>query len=371
MQYGVKLGDPRANRPRIGADMANLSPVQTEDLWTLFNTTQSLWRTGCLAVLLVHSGAAAAKSPPLSIDELRAREYAARIEPVRPLAGGPGFDARLVSYLSSGLKVHALVATPRTGTPEGGFPVLVANHGHHPDPPRYGLTAEGVDARPGDYYRRIPELYARHGFLVVMPDYRGHSDSEGLEFTEGMLESLYYTEDVLALVSGLQGIPEADPENLFMWGHSMGGEVTLRALLATDGVRGASLWSSVGGDIWDQSFYYSRYKDHLAPDSSLVPKEVIDGLNRDIAGLGVPFDWRGSEPLRHLQYLSAPIILHHSLEDAGAPYKWSARLAKELYLRSHRYEFYSYPGKDHLFRGVSLEEAAERDAAFFRSLLTR
>ena len=320
-------------------------------------------------LLLLHAAAGIAKPPPLSIDELRASEFNARLALLRHLDGGPGFDARLVSYLSSGLTVHALIATPRTVRPDRGFPVLVANHGHHPDPPRYGITAAGIDSRPGDYYRPIPRLFANLGFLVVMPDYRGHGDSEGLEFTDGMLESLYYTEDVLALLAGLEDLPNADPENLFMWGHSMGGEVTLRALLATDRVRGASLWSTVGGDIWDQAFYYSRYEDDLAPDSGRVPKQVVDGLKRDIAALDGPFDWRGSEPLRHLHYLTTPLILHHALGDRGAPYKWSARLAKELYLRSYRYEFYSYAGKDHLFRGASLEEAAERDAVFFRSLI--
>ena len=329
-----------------------------------------LLRTCCLAVLLVHSAAGIAKPPPLTIEELRAREFAARLEPVRSLASGPNFDARLVSYRSSGLKVHALIAAPRTGRPKNGFPVLVVNHGHHPDPPRYGITAEGIDSRPGDYYRRVPELFANLGFLVVMPDYRGHNDSEGLEFTEGMLESLYYTEDVLALISALGDLPDADPENLFMWGHSMGGEVTLRALLATERVRGASLWSSVGGEIWDQAFYYSRYENALAADGSRMPKAVIDRLVNDIAALDGAFDWRGSEPLRHLHYLTAPLVLHHAREDRGAQYKWSARLAKELYLRSHRYEFYSYRGEDHLFRGASLEKAAERDAAFFRSLMT-
>ena len=49
-----------------------------------------------------------------------------------------------------------------------------------------------------------------------------------------MLESLYYTEDVLALLAALGDIADADPENVFMWGHSMDGEVTLRTLLATD-----------------------------------------------------------------------------------------------------------------------------------------
>ena len=323
----------------------------------------------CMAVASLAAVAVVAKPPPLSIDELRAKSFDTRLEFVRDVKGGDSFDAHLVSYISAGLKVHALIATPQDSKPEGGFPVLVANHGHHPDPPRYGITADGVDWRPGDYYRAIPELFASMGFLVVMPDYRGHGDSEGFEYTQGMLESLYCTEDVLGLVAALRDIDDADLQNVFMWGHSMGGEVTLRALLAADVVKGASLWSSVGGDIWDQSFYYSRYVDPLAPDSARHPKEVIDKLHQDLAALDGPFAWEHGEPLHYLDHLKAPIIIHHAIGDRGADYAWSARLAKELYLRSHPYEFHTYAGEDHMFKGADLEEAARRDGVFFRSLM--
>lgn len=321
------------------------------------------------ATLLLLSAAACAKPAPLSIDELRAVEFDVSLEFERTLAGGPGFTAYLVSYRSAGLKVHAMVAAPESPPPERGFPVLVANHGHHPNPPEYGITADGVDSRPGDYYREIPELYTGHGFLVVMPDYRGHNSSEGREFTEGMLESSYYTEDVLALLSAIADIDNADCENVFMWGHSMGGEVTLRALLATDRVKGASLWSSVGGDIWDQAYYYSRYEDPLASDSSDLRKAVIDRLRADIAALEGPFDWRASEPLQHLEYLATPLIIHHAVGDTGAAYKWSERLAKALYLRGLPYVFHSYTGSDHFFQGERRQQAAARDAAFFRDLM--
>jgi dipeptidyl aminopeptidase/acylaminoacyl peptidase len=227
-----------------------------------------------------------------------------------------------------------------------------------------------VDSRPGDYYRSVPELYTSRGFLVVMPDFRGHNKSQGIEFTEGMLESRYYAEDVLALLSALEGIENADPDNVFMWGHSMGGEVTLRALLATDMIRGASIWSSVGGDIWDQSYYYSRYSNPLAEDSSETEKKTIEQLRQDIADLDGEFDWRDSEPLLHLDNLETPLAIHHSVGDRGAAYKWSERLAKELYMRNHPYRFYSYAGDAHLFGEEDRGIAADRDARFFRSLLT-
>ena len=71
----------------------------------------------------------------------------------------------------------------------------------------------------------------------------------------------------------------------------------------------------------------------------------------------------------HLRYLKTPVIIHHSVGDRGAAYKWSQHLAKVLYMAEKRYEFWSYPGNDHLFKGDSLELAVERDDAFFRSQL--
>ena len=101
-----------------------------------------------------------------------------------------------------------------------------------------------------------------------------------------------------------------------------------------------------------------------------MPKKTIDKLRQDIAKLDGDFDTDDVEPLLHLHYLQTPIILHHSVDDRGAPYRSSERLAKELYLRSLPYKFYSYPGSDHLFNEELMQQTAARDAAFFRSLLT-
>ena len=313
--------------------------------------------------------AATALPAPLSIDELRETDFSASLRFERELEAGPGYAAHLVSYQSSGLTVFAMVAVPDGERPDAGFPVIVANHGFHPDPPLYGFTADGVDARPGDYYRPIPELYAQHGFLVIMPDYRGHNASEGLAYTEGFLATGYYSEDVLALLPGLADIEEADTRNVFMWGQSLGAEVSLRALLATDRVRGAALWSGVGGEIWDQAYYYQRYEDRLAYDGSDVGNRRIEELRQDMAALDEPYDWTTREPLRYLRYLQAPVVIHHAVGDTGAPYHWSERLAKELYLLGHPYRFYSYPGSEHFFQGERLAEAVERDIEYFRSLI--
>ncbi len=306
------------------------------------------------------------KPPPKSIAALRSARFAATWTRERDLPDGVNFSAYLISYRSAGLKVYALVAQPRTTAPPGGFPVVIANHGFHPNPPKYGITAAGVDSRPGDYYRSVPKLFVDQGFMVVMPDYRGHNNSEGAVYTKGLLASAYYTEDVLALAAVVRKLANVDARNLFLWGHSMGGEVTLRAALADSQFRAASMWSSVGGDIWDQAYYYSRYENREAPDGSDVSKKDFVKLNADIASLSTRFDWRSVEPLLHLDELKVPLIIHHSIGDMGANYNWSERLAKELSMRGKPYVFYSYPGDKHLFAIEVQQQAAQRDADFFR-----
>ena len=153
-----------------------------------------------------------------------------------------------------------------------------------------------------------------------------------------------------------------------MMGHSMGGEVTLRALLTTDKIRGASMWSSVGGDIWDQSYYYSRYEDPTAPDSSETSKSVVAELRRNIEDLDSHFDSDLVEPYLYLADLDTPIIIHHSIDDIGAAYKWSQQLATELFVLGKTYEFWSVPGDAHLFDGLQMKIAVDRDVAFFRSV---
>jgi len=238
------------------------------------------------------------------------------------LHDGESFTSYLVSYQSSGLKVYAMVAVPNAAMPADGFPVIVANHGYVPDPTRYGITAEGVNSRPGDYYRSVPELYTSRGFLVVLPDYRGHNSSEGLEFTKRDNAIEFYADDVMALMAGLDEIDDADMSNVFMWSHSMGGAVSMRVLQATHLVKGASFWATMS-------------------------------VRDTAAKTGMP---------------EIPLILHHSVGDTSTASANSQVLAEALLADGRSHVFYSYDGTDHYFAGATRELAADRDAKFFRSL---
>ena len=233
----------------------------------------------------------------------------------------------VVSFTSDGLRQYALVVTPPGPRPAQGWPVVVMSHGHHPDPPMSGRVPGGRSDRPGDYYRGLPAAYARAGFLVIWPDYRGHNVSQGLEFTRSKEAHAWYARDVIAAVRAIPSLPEADAKNIFLWGHSVGGDVTLRALLALGSeVRGASIWSA-----WSDQ-----------PMTTMVAGP--DGL-------------------------TTPLTIQHAEGDPVYPSAWSRKLQDMLARSGKNSRLYVYDNDDHLFEGATRAQAVERDRQQFTSLL--
>jgi len=308
---------------------------------------------------------------PLSISGLRefARTVSAEFKTEYERKPVEGIERRVVSFTVDQLVQFALILEPPGEAPAEGWPVLLMNHGHHPDPPQYGRIANGDTDRPGDYYRVLPLAFAKLGFLVVVPDFRGHNESEGAEFAVGPLESNWYSRDSIAAFRALDSIPEAHGKHRFMWGHSMGGAVTLRALLALQGdVRGASIWSSTTTDSWKGAMYYSLRSNGLS-DSLTKEKQALVTLISSINALPFNFEPNQGNTGLYLNELETPLNIHHSILDLNStPYYWSIELASAMFATGKPYFFYSYAGDKHLFDGENLEQAINRDVMFFRSL---
>src|SRR5437879_8596720 len=164
------------------------------------------------------AGAAPERLPPLAIDAMRQRDYpGSDLVIERTLAPGSNYRQYVASYLSDGLKIFALLTVPNAAKPASGWPVIVFNHGYIP-PTVYRTT---------ERYIAYVDAFARNGYIVFKPDYRGFGSSEGKPV------SAYYapddTVDVLNAVTTLQRYPAADPNRIGMWGHSMGGNKIGRA----------------------------------------------------------------------------------------------------------------------------------------------
>jgi len=147
------------------------------------------------------------------------------------LQPGANYDRYIVSYLSEGFRIYALLTVPRGRVPENGWPVILFNHGYIP-PEQYRTT---------ERYVAYVDAIARQGYIVLRSDYRGHGNSEG-EAATGYA-SAAYTIDVLNAVASIKRFPEADPERIGMWGHSMGGGITLRIMVTTSDVKAGVIWA--------------------------------------------------------------------------------------------------------------------------------
>jgi pimeloyl-ACP methyl ester carboxylesterase len=283
-----------------------------------------------------------------------------------------GIQQRVVSFNVDDLREFALVLQPQGPAPKNGWPTLLINHGHHPNPPQYGRVESGETDRPGDYYRALPLAFAKQGFLVLVPDFRGHNDSEGAEFAHGPLESNWYSRDSIVAFRALDSLPEASRQNRFMWGHSMGGAVTLRAILALGNrVKAASIWSSTTTDSLKAALYYSLNQAGIE-DSLTTSKPALETLQTQITALPFEYISNQGDASRFIKELNTPLNIHHSILDLkSTPYHWSVELAGELLTANKPYNFYSYAGDRHLFEGETLSIAIQRDVTFFRNLLMK
>jgi dienelactone hydrolase len=242
-----------------------------------------------------------------------------------------GHARRVVSFTSDRLRQYALVVEPAGVRPENGWPVLVMNHGYHPDPPMNGKNEDGVSDRPGDYYRGLPLAYARGGFLVIWPDFRGHNASAGFEYTQTEDPPAWYARDVIAAVRAVESLKEADAANVFLWGHSMGGDVTLQALAALGNeVRAASVWSA----------WLAGPKGETGRSLSPVAKTI-----------------------------SIPLNIQHAEGDPVVPSTGSKVIGQHLESSGLDARLYIYPGDNHLFTDSNLELAIDRDLAHFRQYI--
>ncbi len=256
---------------------------------------------------------------------LYARSVTNHFEPEYKREPLDGLQRRVLSFRADGLKQYALVVEPAGEMPEAGWPVLLMNHGYHPEPLKNGKRDDGTTDRPGDYYRGLPLAYAKAGFLVVWPDYRGHNVSEGYQFTQQEDPAAWYARDLIAAFSALPSLPQADPQKVFLWGHSMGGNVILRTLPAIgDQVQGVSLWST-----W---------------------------LNNEKPG---------QESAGPLSEENPPLVIQHSEGDPSVPDSWSKETCQQLQEAGRDVHCFFYANQDHLFTGSMLEAAIARDVQAF------
>jgi dipeptidyl aminopeptidase/acylaminoacyl peptidase len=297
---------------------------------------------------------------PLSIATLRQGDYpGSEIVVDQVLPAGSTYSRQMVSYRSEGLKIQALMTVPRGPRPPSGWPVIVFNHGFIP-PQQYKATS---------YYIAYVDAFARNGYLVFMPDYRGHAASEGR--AGGAYSSPDYVVDVMNALASVRRHPEADPDRVGMWGHSMGGYITLRALVASDAIKAGVIWAGVVGSYPDMMYNWGNRAPGAptpAPPPGSTPGAQQSWRNRMLQDFGTPEEnpgpWASVSANTYLKDLTAPVQLHHGTADSSVPLRMTQVLDQQIREAGGSVETFIYPGDDHNL-ARNLGAALGRSVAFF------
>ncbi|MEN6410782.1 MAG: alpha/beta fold hydrolase [Anaerolineaceae bacterium] len=309
---------------------------------------------------------------PLQIEVMRQQSYSGSpLTFEQTLEPGANYDRYIVSYLSDGYKIHALMTIPNETKPDTGWPVIVFNHGYI-TPSEYRTT---------ERYVAYVDTIARHDYIVFKPDYRGHGDSEGDEVVGGGYGTPGYTDDILNAIASLKTYEDVDPNRIGMWGHSMGGQITLRAMVVSKDIRAGVIWGGVVAPYpeiiarWDYTKNPGLFPGMVISELS-APQSSTESWLRDFSGWVDEFStkygkpeqnpdfWATVSPNTYLADLSGPIQLHHSTTDEMVPLAWSEILADELKAAGQNYEFYTYEGDNHNI-STNFSTAMQRTIAFF------
>lgn len=217
----------------------------------------------------------------VTIPSLRAREYQSDIVVEHfdtndcvgdnavtslPTVNGT-YKSYMAAFSSDGLRQYARLTMPDTPRPEAGYPFILFLHGYigQEKAPDYSIGCSPENL----YYSELTDAFARAGFAVLSPGYRGHATvngvpAEGISFLEAFdqgagISTQFYAIDALNFAAGLSHVDggafpeqsfEFDMSRFFLLGHSQGGDAGLTFLSAIgeghfDDLRPAhsALWS--------------------------------------------------------------------------------------------------------------------------------
>jgi dienelactone hydrolase len=305
---------------------------------------------------------------PYTVEGLRQHEYqSGEVTVLGQIEETKDFISYLIEYPSDGLNIRGVMQIPTRGEPP--YPVIVMNHGW------FART----EYRSGDGTNRAAEYLNTRGYLTISSDYRSWATSD-------VGSSLFYSGlaiDVVNLLAAIPSIPEADANRVGMWGHSMGGGVTMKVLTIVGNnpnltrserseaqtknnvvqVRAAVLYNTVSADQDDliERWGPGCFGDIATGESRLdcnssdvIPLDLpLELLNAYMFTVDDPNLMKLISPIHHLNYVTAPVQIHYGEWDgeelSGAPPEWSIKLFDAFIAANKPVKLIEYEEQRHSF----------------------
>ncbi len=279
------------------------------------------------------------EASPLAITVMRAKAYPGSALTVEStLTGGPNYNRYVVSYESGGLRLFGLLTVPTGSKPAGGWPVILLNHGYIP-PPEY--STEGS-------YAAIVAAFAQSGYIVFKPDYRGNGNSPGTPCQVYICPD--YVTDSLNALASVRQFQDANPDKIGVWGHSMGGNVTLHELVISHDLKAAVLMAGVVGsfsgilDWWNQRVATGVLTTRNDQQTQQLVQQMVNLHGTPQTN---PAFWNAIDPTLFVSDINMPVLIQVGTADEVVPPSFSQGLAAQLQQAGKSVSLHVYPGADH------------------------
>ena len=283
---------------------------------------------------LAQAGWAAAD--PISLPYLMQKEFDGRdLKPIKVLDNNSAYTKYYITYKSGQLTISGIMDVPKG---KGPFPVVITAHGFIR--PEYYVTGRGL--------KREQDYLARHGYVVLHPDYRNHAGSSKDPDNDLKLH-IGYIEDVINAVYAIKNstLSYLDKENIGMLGHSLGGGLALGIMVTKpDLIKAYVLFAPMSSDYRDNFNRWILRRREPKYGNRATAQKIIEKYGSPEAN---PEFWDNLSPQTFLDRVRSPVIVHHGTADDSVPLEWSEKLVKAFEGHGKDIKLYIYEGERHEF----------------------
>jgi len=267
------------------------------------------------------------------------------------LAQEDGYISYLFSFSSDGKKVTGQLNVPSTTDK---LPAIIMLRGYV-DP---NIYQAGIGTKPA------AAVFAANGFATFAPDFLGYGGSDPPD-SDVFAARLEHPVTVLNLIASVKALDYIDPNNIFIWGHSNGGQIALSVLEISKASYPTTLWAPVSKGFPYNILYYTDESDDYGK-----------ALRHELAKFETTYNTDLFSIHRYFDRINAPVQIHQGGTDDAVPMDWSNQLVDTLNTikdstTSGQFldvTYYKYPASDHNLR-PDWNTVVARDLDFFRSHL--
>lgn len=245
---------------------------------------------------------------------------------IKKVAGANKYSKYQISYLSEKLTISGVLYIPKG---KGPFPGLVLGHGYI-DPKIY---------KNGQGMKREQNYFAANGFIVLHTDYRNHAFGSKDKLSNIKFR-MDYSADVVNAAMALKNsdLKTLDKTKISYVGRSMGGGIGFNIAVSTTNIFSSYVLYAPTSANYPQNF------NKWGRDNPARSKPI-----RDFVGLPEenPEFWKGVSPENYWDRATAPIMIHHGVEDKSCSINWARSAVKGLKKANKEIVFFEYPGEGH------------------------